>query len=152
MSATEDDNEDMYAIESVDQYVDLICELSPYRPVLEQVLGYLSARDLCRIPCVCKTWKSLLCETYAKSEANRRRVRHLKRVRKLRKSVGQENWPIKGRTPVATRSRTALSDIRNVYRTIKPTKRGTGAQSFTTTTTISTPNTKHKDMGLRALR
>ena len=89
MSATEDDNEDMYAIESVDQYVDLICELSPYRPVLEQVLGYLSARDLCRIPCVCKTWKSLLCETYAKSEANRRRVRHLKRVRKLRKSVGQ---------------------------------------------------------------
>ncbi|CAG2117031.1 unnamed protein product, partial [Medioppia subpectinata] len=144
--------EDFYDIENVDQFVDIISQLADrYQPPLDLIFNYLSAPDLCRMACVSQRWKRIVCTD---SAANHRRTRYLKRLRRQRKSVGQENWPIKGRTPAATRSRTALSDIHNMYRTVKPTKK-TLQSSLTNTTTISTPNTRQsqrlRDMGLRAM-
>ena len=80
------DNEDIYELENIDRFKDLVHELRPFPHIIEQIFQYLNTRELCLIPLVSKSWGQALCETLGAKE---RRDRYLKKVRKLRKSVGQ---------------------------------------------------------------
>jgi len=143
------DEEDLYYVENVDQFIDFISDLRPFPHIIEQIMKYLNTRELCLISLVSKSWRDALSETLVAKE---RRDRYVKKVRKLRQSVGQENWPIKKKTPVLTpvTTRQALGDIRNVYRSRKPRS----SRSTSHLTHTQTPNTRQRqrDMNLRGMR
>ena len=80
------DEEEIYEVENLDQFKDFVCELRPFPHIIEQIFQYLATRELCVISLVSKDWKEALSETL---KARERRDRYLKKVRKLRKSVGQ---------------------------------------------------------------
>lgn len=82
-----DQNSGIYEVENIDQYKDFISELKNGFPmVVEKILQYLTPRQLCLIPCVCKSWGEALVQSPV---ARKRRDHYLRKVRKLRKSVGQ---------------------------------------------------------------
>ncbi len=73
--------------ESDEELVDIISQLSPSFPlIIAQILKYLTNRELCIISCVCKDWQNACLNSFM---ANKRRIRYLKKIKKLRKSVGQ---------------------------------------------------------------
>ena len=80
------DEEEIYEVENMDQFIDFIDELRPFPHITEQIFQYLSTRELCKISLVSKSWKEALSETL---RAKDRRDRYLRKVRKLRRSVGQ---------------------------------------------------------------
>jgi hypothetical protein len=73
--------------ESDEQLVDIITKLSPSFPlIIAQIFKYLTNRELCVISCVCKDWQNACLNSFM---ANKRRIKYLKKIKKLRKSVGQ---------------------------------------------------------------
>jgi hypothetical protein len=73
--------------EESEELVDIISKLSPRFPVIiAQIFEYLTNRELCVISCVCKDWQNACLNSFM---ANKRRIKYLKKIKKLRKSVGQ---------------------------------------------------------------
>lgn len=72
--------------------VDLISKLLPYQPVLKRLFQYLRPKDLRTVPVVSRNWRTALYVLVP--EANHRRLRALKKLKKVKRSVGSENWPL----------------------------------------------------------
>lgn len=74
------------------QKFDLINALSNYGPVLEKVFSFLHPKDLRVVPCVSHTWRDICYNVTLK--ANRRRLKALRSLKRVKRKVGTENWPI----------------------------------------------------------
>ena len=65
---------------------DLIGNLLPYPHILEKVFGYLRPKDLRVVPCVSHQWQEAV--YVAAPIANKRRLRSLKHLKKVKRRVG----------------------------------------------------------------
>ncbi|XP_054156679.1 uncharacterized protein LOC128955069 [Oppia nitens] len=138
MTTEVDDTDDdgIYIVDTTDANgFDIVGELAVHDcwHIINKILEYLPVRTIRAMCCVSTGW---LTAVVLSPRANRRRLRHVKKVRRLRTSVGQENWPIKRKTPESSGSRRrAFGDIRNTT---------TRSGSNTPTTTMTSNNTNNR--------
>ena len=104
---------------SVQIRIDFLTKLKNYPHILEKILANLRPKDLRTISCVCKSWYEILCNRTP--IANRRRSKSIKKLRKIKRIKGEENWPIDLKCAKLKRKlqkeRQALSSIQNLSTT-----------------------------------
>jgi hypothetical protein len=78
--------------------IDVLTELGithNYSPVLRNLLSYLDPLDLTQACRVSRNWNQVITSD---KKANHRRKKYLQEMKKLKSSIGKENWPMKDDT------------------------------------------------------
>ena len=91
----DDVNEDGQEEEDESSAIDVLTELGithNYRPVLTNLLSYLDPLDLTQACRVSRNWNQVI---KSDKKANHRRKKYLQEMKKLKSSIGKENWPMK---------------------------------------------------------